>query len=104
MRIILILCAEHAFLSLQSFAGRHPPLVPAGCRSVLTMAHGELWAGALSLVLIHAESGCPHSALNAARLLNRLCDSPELNESTRALCERASERLTAAAGRASGTN
>ena len=54
----------------------------------------ELWAGALSLLLIHSESGCPHSALNAARLLDRLCDSPELDEETRNLCERASQRLT----------
>ena len=68
------------------------------------MSPNDLWAGALSLVLIHAESGCPHSALNAARLLDRLCDSPELNDPLRALCERASERLTAAAGRASGPN
>ena len=53
----------------------------------------ELWAGALSLLLIHDESGCPHSALNAARLLDRLSDSPELDEETRNLCERAIRRL-----------
>mgnify|MGYP001768794467 CR=1 FL=1 len=53
----------------------------------------ELWAGALSLLLIHDESGCPHSALNAARLLDRLGDSPEVDEDTRMLCERASQRL-----------
>ncbi|WP_153146114.1 hypothetical protein [Dechloromonas sp. H13] len=58
------------------------------------MPAAELWAGALSLLLIHSESGCPHSALNAARLLDRLCDSPELDEETRCLCERASQRLT----------
>lgn len=58
------------------------------------MPAAELWAGALSLLLIHSESGCPHSALNAARLLDRLCDSPELDEETRDLCERASQRLT----------
>jgi hypothetical protein len=55
----------------------------------------ELWAGALSLLLIHGESGCPHSALNAARLLDHLCDSPDIDDETRALCERASSRLTA---------
>ena len=55
----------------------------------------ELWAGALSLLLIHDESGCPHSALNAARLLDHLCDSPDIDDDTRALCERASSRLTA---------
>ena len=54
----------------------------------------ELWAGALSLLLIHDESGCPHSTLNAARLLDRLCDATDLDDETRALCERASIRLT----------
>jgi hypothetical protein len=58
------------------------------------MPTSELWAGALSLLLIHSESGCPHSALNAARILDRLCDSPDLDIETRALCERASNRLT----------
>lgn len=53
----------------------------------------ELWAGALSLLLIHDESGCPHSALNAARLLDRLSESSELDDATRDLCERASNRL-----------
>lgn len=53
----------------------------------------ELWAGALSLLLIHGESGCPHSALNAARLLDRLSESSELDDETRDLCERASNRL-----------
>jgi hypothetical protein len=62
----------------------------------------ELWAGALSLLLIHGESGCPHSALNAARLLDRLCDSPDVDDETRALCERASTRLTASPGRLDG--
>ena len=62
----------------------------------------ELWAGALSLLLIHGESGCPHSALNAARLLDRLCDSPDVDEETRALCERASSRLTADPSQQSG--
>jgi hypothetical protein len=54
----------------------------------------ELWAGALSLLLIHGESGCPQSALNAARVLDRLCDATDLDDETRALCERASNRLT----------
>lgn len=54
----------------------------------------ELWAGALSLLLIHSESGCPHSALNAARLLDRLSDAPDLDDETRDLCERASHRLS----------
>lgn len=54
----------------------------------------ELWAGALSLLLIHAETGCPHSALQAARILDRLCELPELDAATRNLCERASTRLS----------
>jgi len=54
----------------------------------------ELWAGALSLLLIHDESGCPHSALNAARLLDRLCDATDLDDETRCLFERASNRLS----------
>ena len=53
----------------------------------------ELWAGALSLLLIHDESGCPHSALHAARLLERLSESSDVDDETRALCERASHRL-----------
>lgn len=58
------------------------------------MPSTELWAGALSLLLIHSESGCPHSAHNAARLLDRLCESSDLDDDTRALCERASNRLS----------
>ncbi len=58
----------------------------------------ELWAGALSLLLIHDESGCPHSALNAARILDRLCEATDLDDATRALCERASSRLSADKG------
>ena len=54
----------------------------------------ELWAGALSLILIHDESGCPHSALNAARILDRLCAASDIDDDTRALCERASNRLS----------
>ncbi|MBP5987732.1 MAG: hypothetical protein KA538_11180 [Azonexus sp.] len=54
----------------------------------------ELWAGALSLILIHEETGCQHSALNAARLLDQLCDSEGIDDETRRLCERASSRLS----------
>lgn len=56
----------------------------------------ELWAGALALLLLHDESGCRHSGLNAARLLDRLCQSAELDDETRDLCERASDRLNQA--------
>lgn len=58
------------------------------------MANTELWAGALSLFLIHSETGCPHSALQAARLLDRLCELDGLDDGTRSLCERASLRLS----------
>ena len=63
------------------------------------MANNALWAGALSLLLIHDESGCPHSALNAARLLDYLCEQPDLDDETRQLCERASLRLSRPADR-----
>ena len=58
------------------------------------MASTELWAGALSLLLIHGESACPHAARNAARLLERLSEEPGLDAETRHLCERASIRLS----------
>lgn len=57
------------------------------------MSYDKMCEGALSLVLLHNETGCPHSALNAARLLDRLSESPELDDATRNLCERASNRL-----------
>jgi len=57
------------------------------------MPASELWAGALSLLLIHGESGCTHSALNAALILDRLSESSGLDDETRKLCERASNRL-----------
>lgn len=60
------------------------------------MPSSKLWAGALSLVLVHAETGCPQSALNAARLLECLGDMEEIDADTRNLCERASIRLSEA--------
>ena len=57
------------------------------------MPGSELWAGALSLLLIHHETGCQHSALNAARLLDRIGALDDLDAETRNLCERASNRL-----------
>lgn len=58
------------------------------------MSSSHLWAGALSLLLIHEETGCVHSALNAARLLEQLIEIEDLDDDTRRLCERASSRLT----------
>lgn len=60
------------------------------------MPANNLWAGALSLLLIHSETGCPHSALNAARLLDRIGTLDDIDEDTRRLCERASNRLNSA--------
>ena len=57
------------------------------------MPSSELRAGALSLLLIHHETGCQHSALNAARLLDRIGALDDLDAETRNLCERASNRL-----------
>jgi len=57
------------------------------------MPGNELWAGALSLLLIHHETGCQHSALNAARLLDRIGALDGIDAETRDLCERASNRL-----------
>ena len=52
-----------------------------------------LWAGVLSQLLIHDETGCPHSARHAIRLLDCLCEDVDLDRATRELCERASRRL-----------
>ncbi|WP_410499516.1 hypothetical protein [Chitinibacter sp. S2-10] len=53
-----------------------------------------LWAGALSLVLIHSETGCRHAAQQAAKILAHLAEDETMEAQTRALCERASERLS----------
>lgn len=58
------------------------------------MPSRELWAGALSLVLLHEETGCAHSALNAARLLDQISNANDVDDDTRKLCERASARLS----------
>lgn len=57
------------------------------------MTTTPLWAGALSLVLLLAETGCTQSARHAARLLDRLCEEEDLDAPTRALLERAGYRL-----------
>ena len=94
MRIILNKRNGYALTCIQRLHCRHPALMHLGRRLALMMPSPELWAGALSLILIHDESGCPHSALNAARILDRLCAAPEIDDDTRALCERASNRLS----------
>lgn len=70
------------------------------------MPNSKLWAGALSQLLIHGETGCPHSARHATLLLDRLCAMDDLDHETRNLCERASRRLENLAcegGRHAGT-
>lgn len=57
------------------------------------MPSRELWAGALSLLLLHEETGCTHSAHHAARLLDQISDANDVDDDTRKLCERASARL-----------
>jgi hypothetical protein len=52
-----------------------------------------IWAGALTLLLVHQETGCPHSARQAARLLECIAESDGLDDAVSALVERASLRL-----------
>lgn len=59
------------------------------------MPSNNLWAGALSQLLIHQETGCTHSARHAIRLLDKLSEFTDLDEEVRVLCERASHRLEA---------
>lgn len=58
------------------------------------MPNTELWAGALSLVLRHDLTGCTLSAQQAASLLARIAENPDVDEETRTLCEEASLRLS----------
>lgn len=57
------------------------------------MPTNNLWAGVLSQLLMLDETGCPHSARHAIRLLDQLCEFKDLDEEVRGLCERASQRL-----------
>lgn len=93
MRTVLNKRSAYEIAAVQHLAGHHCALVPVTVEPELAMANAELWAGALSLLLIHAESDCPHSARNAALLLDCLAEQPEVDDATRQLCERASSRL-----------
>lgn len=62
-------------------------------RREIVMAHAELFAGALSQLLRHDLSGCRRATRQAADLLDRLADLPELDAETAQLCERMSRRL-----------
>jgi hypothetical protein len=57
------------------------------------MPNTELFAGALSQLLRHELSGCPRATRNAADLLDRLAALPGIDDETRELCDRMSERL-----------
>ena len=52
-----------------------------------------LCAAALTQLLIHEETGCRHAGAAAARLLAYLGDTVAVHDTTRQLCERASQRL-----------
>lgn len=56
-----------------------------------------LWAGALSLLLQHQETGCVHAGRQAADLLERLAADNDVDAATRDLLERAANRLPNAA-------
>lgn len=58
-----------------------------------SMPTNQLWAGALSQLLIHQESGCPYAARHAIHLLDRLSELADLDAEVRALCERAGHRF-----------
>lgn len=53
----------------------------------------NLWAGVVSQLLMLDETGCPHAARHAIRLLDQLCEYHDLDSEVRGLCERASMRL-----------
>ena len=57
------------------------------------MPTDNLWAGVLSQLLMHQETGCPHSTRRSLRLLARLTEVDDLDDELRVLCERASRRL-----------
>lgn len=57
------------------------------------MLESDLWAGALNLLMRHELSGCSHAARQAAGLLDRIAEQPDVDRETRTLCERMSERL-----------
>lgn len=57
------------------------------------MPSNNLWAGLLSQLLIHQETGCPHSIRLAIRLLDQLNEFADLDEDFLCLCERAGRRL-----------
>lgn len=67
---------------------------PRRLPSLPSAVPASLWAGALSELLNHGETGCRQSARRAADLLTRLAESPAVDREVRDLCERACDRLT----------
>jgi len=57
------------------------------------MSNTQIWAGLLCQWLMHEETGCPHSARHALRLMDALCSDADLDGEVRALIERAGQRL-----------
>ena len=57
-----------------------------------------LLAGALDQLMRHSLTGCRQAAHQAARLLEVLSESPEMDQDTRRLCGRMSDSLAAGEG------
>ena len=57
------------------------------------MSSEKLLVGALILLMRHDLTGCAHAASQAATLLDRLSDLPELDGDTRRLCDQMSIKL-----------
>lgn len=57
------------------------------------MSKSDLWAGALSLVLRHDLTGCTVAARQAADLLARIAEHPDVDPDMRTICDEASMRL-----------
>lgn len=58
----------------------------------------HLLAGTLAMLLRHCLTGCPHTGLQVADLLERLADVPELDLDMRVSCEQMSQQLYRQAG------
>lgn len=56
-------------------------------------ASQQLLAGTLAILLRHYLTGCPATSLQAAGLLERLADTPDLDRDLRDSCEQLSSYL-----------